>query len=215
MAEPSYLDSRLDSRLHSRHQLSRARLQPRDANARVPSPTPIPAALFYSRTHPRRHPRRPATPHPPCLFSCKSPPAFSSPLFPLPTFLTPPCFSHTFRTYLGNQDGRSLSSLLSPSNPENHSFAYVTNHAAVRSLTSKELTGVASYRISITDKGQKAWVDVIAAFWEVVYEIERGDTGRQTGEDGELGYWGRAYAKQSNFTTYAISGRDGLVGPGC
>jgi hypothetical protein len=110
-------------------------------------------------------------------------------------------FYSCFRDYLADLDGRSLGVLLDPTSPDNQSFAYSTNHHQIRSVVNKELYGINSFRGGITEKGQKAWMDAVIAYWEVVYELERGDTARRLGEDGDLGYWGRAYLKQSNFTT--------------
>jgi hypothetical protein len=83
--------------------------------------------------------------------------------------------------------------LLNPLNADNQSFAFSSNHVSIRKTVEKELSNISSFRNGITDKGQKAFVDVVVAFWEVVYELERGDTGP--------GYWGRAYQLQNAYAT--------------
>ncbi|KAI5810314.1 hypothetical protein BZA77DRAFT_335733 [Pyronema omphalodes] len=115
-------------------------------------------------------------------------------------------FYNSFRNYLATADGRGLGDLLSPTSSDHNSFAFSTNHSQIRSQVQNELYGISSFRNGITDKGKNGWIDAVVAFWEVVYELERGDTGRRMGEDGDLGYWGRAYAKQSVYTTVIARG---------
>ncbi|KAA8910791.1 hypothetical protein FN846DRAFT_904746 [Sphaerosporella brunnea] len=118
-------------------------------------------------------------------------------------------FYSSLRSYLTHLDGRALGSLLNPTNPDNHSFAYSSNHYSIRKTVEKELSGISSFRNGITDRGQRAWVDVVVSFWEVVCELERGNTGRAVVDDGsglELGYWGRAYTKMSAYTTTVSRG---------
>ena len=150
-------------------------------------------AQHRSRDIARAHPNSP-----PCR--CSSEYRYTSALDSYRPKLTT-LFSTTFRNCLAAQDGGGLGIVLNPTRSETHSFAYSSNHAQIRSTIQNELYGITSFRVGITDKGQKAWVDAIVAYWEVVYELERGHTGRQLGEDGDLGYWGRAYQKQCYYAT--------------